>query len=123
MSDRLRPLWDFGDLDATERRFRELGDDSVGASRAEVLSQLARVEGLRGRFEEADRLLDEAEGLAGGDPSALVRIDLERGRALRSRGDAEAAAPLFERAFRRCSGLRSGAPCRGCGAHGGADGT
>ena len=39
MSDPLRPLWDFDDLDATEARFRAL--------QAEALTQLARVEGLR----------------------------------------------------------------------------
>ena len=99
MSDRLRALWDFGDLDATESRFHALAAETDGPARAEVLSQLARVEGLRGRFDDADRLLVEADALARGDPAAMARIDLERGRALRSRGDVDAAAPLFERAF------------------------
>jgi tetratricopeptide (TPR) repeat protein len=90
MSDPLRPLWDFEDLDATEARFRAL--------RAEALTQLARIEGLRGRFEEGDRLLDEA---AGEDAGARVhiRVDLERGRLRRSSGDREAALPLFEFAY------------------------
>jgi tetratricopeptide (TPR) repeat protein len=90
MSDPLRPLWDFEDLDATEARFRAL--------RAEALTQLARIEGLRGRFEEGDRLLDEA---AGEDVGARVhiRVDLERGRLRRSSGDREAALPLFEFAY------------------------
>ena len=43
MSDPLRPYWDFDDLDATERRFRDL--------RAEALTQLARVQGLREEFD------------------------------------------------------------------------
>ena len=61
MDDRLRPLWDFDDLDATERRFREqLELEESDAGRAEVMTQLARVAGLRGDFEEGDRLLDEA---------------------------------------------------------------
>ena len=51
MSDPLRPFWDFDDLDATEARFRAL--------RAEALTQLARVEGLRDGFAGGDRLLDE----------------------------------------------------------------
>jgi tetratricopeptide (TPR) repeat protein len=88
MNDPLRPLWDFDDLDASEARFHAL--------RAEALTQLARVEGLRGRFEEGDRLLDEVET---DDPRVRIRVELERGRLRRSSGDKEAALPLFESAF------------------------
>ena len=88
MSDPLRPLWDFDDLDATEARFHAL--------RAEALTQLARVQGLRGDYAAGDRLLDE---VAGEDPRVRIRVDLERGRLRRSSGDNEAALPLFERAF------------------------
>ena len=88
MSDPLRPLWDFDDLDATEARFRAL--------RAEALTQLARVEGLRDRFDEGDRLLDE---VVEQDARVRIRVDLERGRLRRSSGDKEAALPLFESAF------------------------
>ena len=88
MSDPLRPFWDFDDLDATESRFRAL--------RAEALTQLARVHGLREDYDAGDRLLDEVT-----EPGLRVRIrvDLERGRLRRSSGDKEAALPLFERAF------------------------
>ena len=89
MSDPLRPYWDFNDLDESERRFRAL--------RAEALTQLARVEGLRERFEEGHRLLDEAAGEAGA--RVRIRVDLERGRLHRSSGDKGAALPLFESAF------------------------
>ena len=100
MTDRLGSLWDFDDLDATEQRFRaRLKDESNDAGRAEVLTQLARVEGLRCDFDASDRLLHEAEALAGQDAAAKVRIDLERGRRLRSSGDAAASLPLFEAAF------------------------
>jgi tetratricopeptide (TPR) repeat protein len=102
VSDRLRPLWDFDDLDATESRFRvQLEDESDDAGRAEVLTQLARVEGLRDDFDGCERLLNEAEALAGASAVARVRIDLERGRKLRSSGDPEGALPLFEAAFSR----------------------
>ncbi len=100
MDDRLRPLWDFDDLDATERRFREqLELEESDAGRAEVMTQLARVAGLRGDFEEGDRLLDEA--ITHGRESAVAQayIDLERGRLRRSSGDPAAALPLFESAF------------------------
>ncbi len=88
MTDPLRPLWDFDDLDATEARFRAL--------RAEALTQLARVQGLREDYDGGDRLLDE---VAEEDPRVRIRVDLERGRLRRSSGDKEAALPLFERAF------------------------
>jgi tetratricopeptide (TPR) repeat protein len=100
--DRLRPLWDFDDLDATELRFREqLEADEDDAARAEVITQLARVEGLRGAFQRAEELLDQAEPLAGTSPVANIRLELERGRMLRSSGDPEAAFPLFQSAFDR----------------------
>jgi tetratricopeptide (TPR) repeat protein len=98
--DRLRDLWDFDDLDSTERRLRELLDDETDdESRGEILTQLARVEGLRGKFAEGDRLVDEAKTLAGSGATARVRIDLEQGRLRRSSGDERAALPLFEAAF------------------------
>jgi tetratricopeptide (TPR) repeat protein len=90
MSDPLRPLWDFDELDQTESRFRAL--------RAEALTQLARVEGLRGRFDEGDRLLDE---IVEQDARVRIRVELERGRLRRSAGDKGAALPLFESAFTR----------------------
>jgi tetratricopeptide (TPR) repeat protein len=102
VTDRLRPLWDFDALDASEERFRaQLVREDSNAGRAEVLTQLARVEGLRGEFERAAQLLDEAEPLAGADPVANVRLELERGRMFRSSGDLEAAFPLFRSAFER----------------------
>ena len=100
MDDRLRPFWDFDDLDATERRFHEqLELEESDAGRAEVMTQLARVAGLRGDFEEGDRLLDEARTHGRENAVAQTYIDLERGRLRRSSGDPAAALPLFESAF------------------------
>jgi tetratricopeptide (TPR) repeat protein len=102
MSDRLRPLWDFDDLDGSAQRFRaqlELEESDVG--RAEVLTQLARVHGLREDFSAGESLLREAEALTGDGDVARVRIDLERGRLRRSSGDPQAALPLFEAAYSR----------------------
>jgi tetratricopeptide (TPR) repeat protein len=99
-TDRLRPLWDFDDLDASETRLRaQLDEETTDPGRAEVLTQLARVQGLRGSFDAGDRLLDEAVPLAGDDAVARARVDLERGRVRRSSGDPEAARPLFDAAF------------------------
>jgi tetratricopeptide (TPR) repeat protein len=102
VDDRLRPLWDFADLDASERRLREqLDAESTDEGRAEVLTQLARVEGLRDEFARGDALVDEAAALAGASETAWARIDLERGRLRRSSGDRDAARPLFESAYER----------------------
>ena len=100
MPDRLRQYWDFDDLEATERRFRaQLDDEPDDAGRAEVLTQLARVQGLRGDFDGCERLLAEAEGLADAGGIAHVRIQLERGRKLRSSGAVRASLPFFESSF------------------------
>jgi tetratricopeptide (TPR) repeat protein len=105
MPDRLRPLWDFEDLGATEARLREqLEREEADAGRAEVLTQLARVQGLRDDFDGCEQLLQEAEPLAG-DGVARVRVDLERGRKLRSSGDGAAAVPLFQSAYSRARQL------------------
>jgi tetratricopeptide (TPR) repeat protein len=100
VNDRLRPLWDFADLDSSESRLRsQLAVEESKGGRAEVLTQLARVEGLRGNFEAGERLIQEAEELAGQSAVARARIGLERGRLLRSSGDAEAAFPHFKGSF------------------------
>ena len=88
MTDPLRPYWDFDDLDATEARFRDL--------RAEALTQLARVQGLREDYASGERLLDEVTEQS---PRVRIRVDLERGRLRRSAGDKDAALPFFQRAF------------------------
>ena len=105
MTDRLRPLWNFGDLDGTEERLRgQLASEASDEGRAEVLAELARVEGLRGNFEAGERLVEQAELLAGDSEVARARIAIERGRLRRSGGDPEAALPHFESAFEIASG-------------------
>ena len=100
MTDRLRGLWNFDDLDGTEQRLHaQLDQETTDSGRAEVLTQLARGEGLRKSFDEGEELIGQAEALAGDSVPARIRIDLERGRLLRSDGDAIAAMPLFETAF------------------------
>lgn len=99
MADRLRAFWDFSDLTITEQHLRDqLDREPTADGRAEVLTQLARIEGLRDDFGRGEALIVEAEAL-GSSGVALSRIDLERGRLLRSGGRLEAALPLFESAF------------------------
>jgi tetratricopeptide (TPR) repeat protein len=100
LADRLRPFWDFDDLAATEALLRSaLDDEASDSGRAEVLTQLARVEGLRGDFDAGERLTAEAAALAGSSTAAEARIALERGRLYRSSGDPDRAQPLFEESF------------------------
>jgi len=98
--DRLRPVWDSADLDVSEARLRAaLAEEETEAGRAEVLTQLARVELNRQRPDTARELLDEAERLAGSVPVVHARLLLERGRIARRSGDADAAKRLLEHAF------------------------
>lgn len=82
-------LWDFEDPAGSERRFTEL--------RAEVLTQAARAAGLQRKFDEADRLLDEAERIAT-SPRTRTRVLLERGRVRNTSGDPAAAKLIFQAA-------------------------
>src|SRR5689334_63386 len=87
-----RDVWDFNDLDLSERRLRAaLEGEETAAGRAALFTQLARIEGLRGDFAAGERLLAEAEALGGADGWVLI----ERGRLLRSSGDGPGALPLF----------------------------
>ena len=90
--DPAHDLWDFSDPAGSEARFREAADHHGEPVRSVLLTQVARALGLQGRYAEAHDLLD---ALPTGDPEVGVRVDLERGRLLRSSGDDESALPLF----------------------------
>lgn len=104
LASELLRLWDFGDPAESERRFRALLDrvaDDPEAS-AVVRTQVARAQGLQRRFDEAHRTLDAVEqGNAAQGARVFTRLALERGRVLRSSGDAERARPYFAAAFDR----------------------
>ncbi|TAP43592.1 hypothetical protein [Arthrobacter sp. S39] len=91
-------LWKQKDPGLSEQRFRDaLADPAYDADeKAELATQLGRAIGLRGRYEEADELLDSVDGEE--EPTVGVRILLERGRVLNSSGHAAMAVPLFEQA-------------------------
>lgn len=97
-------IWDFADPAGSERRLRVAAEGSAGAERDAWLTQVARALGLQGRFEEAQAVLD---GLEEADPEVRTRLELERGRLLRTAGEATAARPHFETAVRlaRAAGL------------------
>src|SRR5690349_24340240 len=88
-------LWDCDDPAGSELRFRQAVDTAEGSDRLVLLTQVARALGLQERYDEGFAILDQ---LAVDDPEVVTRTALERGRLLRSSGDAEAARPHFEAA-------------------------
>lgn len=96
-------LWDFDHPDETERKFREILQTASGADpgyRAELLTQIARTQGLQRKFEEAHHTLDGLkDGLAAASPRVQVRYRLERGRVFNSSGQPALARPLFLEAY------------------------
>jgi tetratricopeptide (TPR) repeat protein len=95
-------LWDYNDPAATERKFRAVLDETDASAdqayRAELLTQIARTQGLQRKFNEANATLDTVQRMLEGADWPLVRVRylLERGRVLNSSGQKEAARPLFE---------------------------
>lgn len=75
----------------------ELSQDDP--SSLELLTQIARAQGLQRKFDEAHNTLDIVEKKLNNDASrAKVRYLLERGRAFNSSGITDQARPLFEQA-------------------------
>jgi tetratricopeptide (TPR) repeat protein len=100
VGDRLRHLWDFDDLDGSDRRLQDqLQKETTDAGRAEVLTQLARIQGLRESYADGGRLIDQAQALSDGSAAVEARIQMERGRLRNSGGDAPAALAMFKAAF------------------------
>jgi tetratricopeptide (TPR) repeat protein len=97
-------LWDYARPEDTEKRFRDLlpaaqasGDVSY---LAQLLTQIARTEGLQRRFEAAHRTLDAAEALLDDErQQARIRYLLERGRAFNSAKQPAQARALFLEAW------------------------
>jgi tetratricopeptide (TPR) repeat protein len=92
--------WNFEQPAASEARFRaELAKLPSGA-RLELLTQIARAQGLQRHFDDANATLDQVEAsLAGHAPRVSVRYLLERGRVFNSSRQPERATPLFHAAL------------------------
>lgn len=96
-------LWDYSDPEGTEEKFRGIllqfpEDDPAFL---ELLTQIARAQGLQRRFELAHQTLDQVERRLGEIPSRpRVRYLLERGRVFNSSGKADEARPFFEQAWK-----------------------
>ncbi|MEK7325164.1 MAG: tetratricopeptide repeat protein [Chloroflexota bacterium] len=95
-------LWDYNDPEATERKLRGLLPSAAGDAsyHAQLLTQIARAQGLQRKFDEAHRTLDEAQSLLTDDlAQARIRYLLERGRVFNSSKHREQARPLFLEAW------------------------
>jgi tetratricopeptide (TPR) repeat protein len=102
-------LWDYSHPDQAETRFREilLQFPEEDPAFLELLTQIARAQGLQRKFEQAHQTLDQAERRLGEDPSrARIRYLLERGRVFNSSGDAGRAGPFFEQALEMAKRLQ-----------------
>ncbi|MFN8528776.1 MAG: tetratricopeptide repeat protein [Anaerolineae bacterium] len=92
--------WDFNQPQVSEQRFRALLDQTKSPDYEEVLTQLARAQGLQGHFDEAHRTLDDVEQRLAADRYRIrIRYALERGRVFNSSGDPARAKPLFLQAW------------------------
>jgi tetratricopeptide (TPR) repeat protein len=97
-------LWNFDDPAGTEAKFRALlpnARESADQSyTAELLTQIARTQGLQQKFAEAHATLDEVDAsLKPGMKTAKVRSLLERGRVFNSSGKAMEPVPIFKEAL------------------------
>ena len=97
-------LWNYDKPEETGRKFREIlpqaessGDTSY---LIQLLTQIARTEGLQMKFDEAHKILDRAKEL---EPEkyekANIRYLLERGRTFNSSKKQDKAKPLFLEAY------------------------
>jgi tetratricopeptide (TPR) repeat protein len=98
----LDSLWDYQDPAASEACFRErLNQTDAPEDQAEVLTQIARAQGLQRQFDEAHATLDDANGLAPEAATrAYARYLLERGRVINSAGDRATSRPYFLKAIK-----------------------
>jgi tetratricopeptide (TPR) repeat protein len=109
-SDQIDALWDYDHPAESEAAFlRALGtlDDHADlALRLELLTQLARAQGLQRRFDEAHATLDAVEAqLEEATPRVRNRYLLERGRVYNSSRQPKRAEPYFNEAWELASAV------------------
>lgn len=101
-------FWDYSHPDSTEIIFTEMlrgannsSESSYDAEyHAELLTQIARAQGLQGKFVQAHTTLDSVKNmLTDNMKTARIRYLLERGRVFNTSGEWETSKPLFLEAF------------------------
>lgn len=97
-------LWDYNNPEETEKKFREIlpavKDSGNQSAYLQLLTQIARTFGLRMKFDEAHKILDEVEKQLNDDNYLpLIRYCLERGRTFRSSKQVEKSRDYFIKAY------------------------
>lgn len=96
-------MWDYNNPAETEIKFSALVDDAKANDKeyyGELLTQIARAQGLQSNFEEAEKTLLEAKAYATDkSPTVKIRYLLEKGRVLNSSGKGEESIPVFKEAY------------------------
>jgi tetratricopeptide (TPR) repeat protein len=100
----LDSLWNYQDPAASEATFRELVGSAVASDDSsyylQLLTQVARAEGLQGRFDDAHATLDTVQSLVTDQvPAAQIRYLLERGRVHNSAGNPQESQRFFLEAW------------------------
>lgn len=103
-------LWNYNDPAGTRNEFREILSEAQAAGDwpfvSELLTQIARTEGLLREFDNAHLTLNTAEDLIEErDSVAQVRYLLERGRIFNSSNRPDKARPLFLEALEIAQGI------------------
>ena len=99
-------LWDYNKPGETEKKFRKLIPEAEKlkdkSKYLELLTQIARTEGLQRRFEDAHKTLDKAMKMILPEHiTPRIRYMLERGRVYNSSKETEKAAEIFNAAFQQ----------------------
>ena len=101
-------MWDYQHPDSTEIVFTEMLKGMRGSSEssydaeyhAELLTQIARTQGLQGKFIQAHAILDSVKNMLNDNmKTAFMRYLLERGRVWNTSGAWEISKPMFLKAF------------------------
>lgn len=96
-------MWDYNNPAETEIKFSALVEDAKANDKeyyGELLTQIARAQGLQSNFEEAEKTLLEAKAYATDkSPTVKIRYLLEKGRVLNSSGKSEESIPVFKEAY------------------------
>jgi tetratricopeptide (TPR) repeat protein len=107
MEQELDTLWNYNQPAESEKKFKDLlAKVDNGNARAEVLTQIARAQGLQRNFDQAHQTLDEVESLAK-DERVKVRYLLERGRVFNSSNQPNKAKPLFLEAYELAKSIKA----------------
>lgn len=95
-------LWDYSRPDRTETKFCEilLRFPEDNPAFLELLTQIARAQGLQQKFDHAHQTLDQVKRRLDPTPTRpKIRYLLERGRVFNSSGKEDVARPFFAQAF------------------------